>query len=141
METVFASLPCDIRKKILLLTAPLLSVDQRRAAGIAPAKLVVSESFRCKLAAAVNVSRPVTVHLIDDQSTPICPAVGDVLRMGPVFSQYAKTCRVLVAGLTWSPIESDKVSQVVLTGVAPWWYLPPVDETCCTYLQVVGPSK
>lgn len=137
----FAGLPPDVRSKIISLTIPIMSIDQRRAAGVRPGKLMLADDLRCRLMAAINVSWPLHVRAevqVEGGTVKHDTAVaGSVLRLVPSQAKYAKTCRVLAVGCSWSEFDTEEVYEVVLTGVPSWFKVPPRDQPSCTIFEVV----
>lgn len=123
------------------LALPMMSMDQRRATGVTPGKLVVPNEFQHQLADAITISRPLHVRLqkrVDNRVIKYDTAVaGAVVRIVPEQAQYIKTCRVLAVGCKWHEMDDDEVYEAVLTGVAAWDDLPTTDSPSLTFLGVL----
>lgn len=131
------SLPAGIRRTILRLAFRGMTIDQRRAAGILPGRLVLPAALEGTLAAAIKITQPVAVQLYaQDRARMVVyrPAAGEVVRIAPHHQQYAKTCRVLARQ---APVD---VYSAVLTGICSRSSYRWMTTRNCTAFYVIAKS-
>lgn len=135
------SLPAGVRRAILRLAFRGMTLDQRRAAGILPGRLVLPADLQDALAAALKTSAPTMVKLLAHDGERMVlygPADGEVVRIAPEQQRWAKTCCVLSSGRRWSDYEEELAYAAVLTGICPGLHCPPVTARAFTTFLVVG---
>ena len=133
----YERLPGELRRIILKLALRNMSIDQRRAVGVQPGRLVLPESFVDNLSRVVRRSPFALVKFLDERR----PVGGQTLRLRERDARnLGKTCRVLRGPGKFSALVTG-VWEVVFNGPPDGpWPLVAVEEDGYTLVGVTDMS-